>query len=163
MARQSPVLAPKRLFLQIVELQAFYYSIGALLISFALVVSGIKWSPDYIFSWRPVRPDTSLGWELGLLWLLTTFFSVLGMAIIVGRSKLALDFALTLHGIHLLVVWIYTGHFPRSWLWWAVQGVSSILLVVLGIWTTQWRELKRTFFEDYEMVDIEMSRREQSS
>lgn len=163
MARQSPVLAPRRLFVQIVELQAVYYALGLIMISFTLVVMGLPWHARYIFSWEEIRPDTTLGWTLAMLWLMDTFLAVLALAVIVGRSKLALDFALTLHGINLVVAWVSSGRFPRSWLWWVLQVVSSVLMIYLGIWTTQWRELRRTFFEDYELADIDRSQRGEST
>jgi len=152
--QQSPVLAPRRLFLQIVALQAFYYVVGLVLISFALFILGMPWELHYTFSWEDVRADTSFGWLLCLLWLLDSVFSVLALVIIVGRSKLATDFGVTIYGINLVVVWAYSRQVPRSWLWWALQLVSAGLTVYAGIWASQWRELRRTFFEDYELADI---------
>lgn len=159
MAKQSPILAPRRLALQIVQLQAFYYAIGLVLVTFTLIVLGLHWHARYVFSWEEVRSDTSLGWLLALLWIMDTFFSVLAMALIVGRSKLALDFALTLHGINLVVAWASSHRFPTSWLWWVTQVVSASVLIYLGKWASQWRELRRTFFEDYELADIDASKR----
>lgn len=165
--RQIDSLAPKRLLYQIILLQVIYYLIGGILISFYYLVSGNPFDFMVVFSWEPVRRDTTIGWTLAMLWLLDTFFSVLAMTIIVGRSKLALDFTLTLHGINILVAWIVSGEFPSSLLWWGVQGLSVILMVTLGTWTSQWRELRTTFFDlegsgertrtnnnqTYEMVD----------
>lgn len=165
--KQVDSLAPKRLFSQILLLQIVYYLIGGVIISFYYIVSGNPFSIYVIFSWEPVRMDTTIGWTLALLWLLDTFFSVLAMTIIVGRSKLALDFTLTLHGINIIVSWLVSGQFPASLLWWGVQGVSIILMVSLGTWTSQWRELRTTFFDledpssrtsrstnnDYELVE----------
>lgn len=153
MAKQSPVLAPKRLFLQIISLQAVYYVAGLVMISFALMVLGLPWHAHYIFSWEDVRADTSLGWLLALIWLLVAILSVLGLVIIVGRSKLATDFGLTLYGINLVVVTLTSG-VPRSWLWWALQCISAFLTVYAGRWASQWRELQKTFFEDFELADI---------
>lgn len=150
-------MAPRRLFWQIIQMQAAFYGMGLVMVSFVLAVFGRKWDPSYIFSWEHVRADTSMGWTLALLWLLDTFFCALVLALVVGRSKLALDFSLTLHGIHLIVVWVNSGLFPRSWLWWCQQLVSTILMVSLGIWTTRWRELRRAFFEDFELADIQHS------
>jgi hypothetical protein len=150
----TDVLAPKRLFKQIVLLQVIYYAIATVLICFTYIVGGTPLDPELIFSWEPVRFDTSLGWLLSLLWLLDTFFSVLAMTFIVGRSKLALDFTLTLHFINVVVAWLASGKFPASPLWWCVQVVSIVLMVSLGTWTSQWRELRVTFFEEaYELVD----------
>ena len=59
-----------------------------------------------------------------------------------SRSKLVLDFALTVHFIHLVVTFLYTGLVPINFLWWTVQLVSAAVMVFLGIWACQWRELK---------------------
>lgn len=154
MAKQSPIFAPKRLFLQILTLQAIYYTVGLVLISFTLFILGVPWELHYTFSWEDVRADTTLGWLLAFLWLLDAVFSVLALVIVVGRSKLATDFALTLHGINLVVVIAYSKNFPRSWLWWLLQLVSAGFTVYAGVWASQWRELRKTFFQDYELVDI---------
>lgn len=154
MAKQSPILAPKRLFLQILALQAIYYTVGLILISFTLFVLGVPWALHYAFSWKEVRADTTLGWLLAFLWLLDAVFSVLALVIVVGRSKLATDFALTLHGINLIAVTAYSKSIPHSWLWWVLQAVSAGFTVCAGVWASQWRELRKTFFQDYELVDL---------
>lgn len=142
-------LSPRPLFFQIITLQSIYYGIGFILILFTCIVSGTPpFSLRLVFSWSPVRSDTTLGWTLFLLWLFDTFFSVVALTVVVGRSKLALDFTLTLHGINLVVCWIVDGKFPASGLWWALQFTSIILMVSLGTWTSQWRELRVTFFNN---------------
>ena len=149
-------LAPKRLFYQIILLQVVYYILGLIFIAFYYIVSGNPFTFEVVFSWEPVRLDTTIGWTLSLLWLLDTFFSVLAMTVIVGRSKLAVDFTLTLHGINIIVAWLVSGKFPTSLLWWGVQACSVLLMSSLGTWTSQWRELRTTFFEggSYEMVPM---------
>lgn len=68
------------------------------------------------------------------------------MVLIVIRSKLVLDFALTTHFIHLLVASLYTGQLPRNLFWWITMVVSSAAGVGLGIWGCQYRELRPVFF-----------------
>lgn len=143
----SSVLGPRQLFQQILVMQGIYYAIGFTLILFTCIVSGDDFSLTMVFSWEPVRIDTTMGWTLFLLWLLDTIFSVIALTVVVGRSKLALDFTLTLHGIHFVVCWMVSGEFPKSKLWWGLQFVSVGLMVLLGTWTSQWRELRATFFE----------------
>lgn len=143
----SNMFAPRQLIQQILVMQGIYYFIGFCLILFTCIVSGDPFSLSTVFSWEPVRIDTTMGWTLFLLWLLDTFFSVLALTVVVGRSKMALDFTLTLHGIHLVVCWCVAGKFPASRLWWGLQVLSVLLMVLLGTWTTQWRELRATFFE----------------
>ncbi|ODQ64957.1 hypothetical protein NADFUDRAFT_83091 [Nadsonia fulvescens var. elongata DSM 6958] len=136
-------------------MQVVYYLIALVLILFMAIVSGKSFTFSLLFSWESVRVDNTLGWTLGMLWLLDTFFCVLALTVIVGRSKLALDFTLTLHGINVLICWLWTGRFPRNWTWWGLQLASVILMYALGRWTTQWRELRATFFESgFEMVPV---------
>jgi hypothetical protein len=150
--QQSSILSPRQLLKQILVMQSIYYFIGFVLILFMSLVSEQAFSLRLIFSWEPVRNDTTVGWTLVLLWLLDTFFSVLALTIVVGRSKLALDFTLTLHGIHFVICWVVSGQFPRSGLWWGLQAVSILLMLGLGTWSTQWRELRATFFEPIQMA-----------
>lgn len=143
----SNMFGPRQLLQQILVMQSIYYLIGFILILFTCIVSGEPFSLKVVFSWEPVRIDTTMGWTLFMLWLLDTFFSVLALTVVVGRSKLALDFTLTLHGIHLVVCWAVAGKFPASKLWWGLQLASILLMALLGTWTTQWRELRATFFD----------------
>lgn len=68
------------------------------------------------------------------------------MVVVVIRSKLVLDFALTTHFLHLLVVSFYSGQVPRNLFWWMTMAVSSAAGVGLGIWGCQYRELRPIFF-----------------
>ena len=68
------------------------------------------------------------------------------MLLLVSRSKLVPDFAITLHIIHLLAVSIYVRAIPTNLFWWIVQIASTSLMTFLGIWSCQWRELKPIAF-----------------
>lgn len=68
--------------------------------------------------------------------------SIVALVALVARSKLVLDFALTLHFIHLLVVTLYTGFLPRNAMWWATAAASSALTVAGGTYGCRWRELR---------------------
>lgn len=68
------------------------------------------------------------------------------MVLIVIRSKLVLDFALTTHLLHLVIVSLYTGQLPRNLFWYITMAVSSAAGVFLGIWGCQYRELRPVFF-----------------
>lgn len=72
--------------------------------------------------------------------------SVIGLVALIARSKLIPDFALTLHFIHLVVVYFYTGLLPRFAMWWITMGVSSAATVALGVYGCQWRELRPISF-----------------
>lgn len=146
--------SPSKLTIQIILLQCFYY-ITATVLSFSIAwILGLDFNFGWVFNWDLVSLDNSLGLTIIGMWLFDSLLCVLFMTIIVGRSKLAWDFAITIHAINLIVVWIYSGEFPRSFVWWSVQVGSCLILVSLGTWSTRWKELRETFFEG--IVDVEM-------
>lgn len=73
--------------------------------------------------------------------LLLTFASVIFLLVLINRSKLIPDFALTLHFVNLFLTVIYTGSIPRNQFWWLLQICSAALMTFLGIWACQRREL----------------------
>lgn len=68
------------------------------------------------------------------------------MVLIVIRSKLVLDFALTTHFLHLVTVSLVSGQVPRHFFWYVTMAASSAVGVALGIWGCQYRELRPVFF-----------------
>lgn len=66
--------------------------------------------------------------------------------ILIGRSKLVPDFALTMHGLHLVITSLYTGRIPRNAMWWGAMAVSSSTCVALAIWGSRYRELRPISF-----------------
>ncbi|KAH3673236.1 hypothetical protein WICPIJ_009879 [Wickerhamomyces pijperi] len=146
--------APRTIVIQIFTIQIFYY-LTALVIQYAVsILLGLEYTLAWTFSWRLITLDNSLGWILIIIWLIDSFISVLFLTLVVGRSKLAWDFALTIHFVNLLVVWFYEGTFPWDFYWWVLQVISTFVLVSLGTWGAQWRELRDTFFEG--IVDVEL-------
>jgi hypothetical protein len=65
-------LSPTRIAAQIVLLQLAYYACAAVLIVFTALVFGKEISADLLFSWRSLRGDTTVGWTLGLVWVLNS-------------------------------------------------------------------------------------------
>lgn len=68
------------------------------------------------------------------------------LLLLVARSKLIPDFALTLHFLHLIATTLYTHSVPANWLWWGLQGASAAFMTFLGIWACRWRELQPISF-----------------
>ena len=64
------------------------------------------------------------------------------MVLIVSRSKLILDFAITLHLIHLVVVTFSSGLVPRAAFWWGTMVTSCAVMTVGGTYGCRWRELQ---------------------
>lgn len=147
-------------------LQGFYYAIALILIVFTTFVAGKHPAPGEIFDWRNVRGDVTTGWTLALCWMLDALvtyvvasvtlhpevvllilsYSVIPLLLLIARSKLVPDFALTIHFIHLIVTSLYTHHVPDTVAWWALQICSVALMCGLGIWACQWRELRPMVF-----------------
>lgn len=144
----TDITHPSKLLVQILILQCFYY-LTAIVIFFAVSwLNGYDFKIDWVLLWEIISSDNAMGLTLFVLWLFDSLLCVLFVTIIVGRSKLAWDFAITVHIINLLVVWLYSGQFPTSILWWCLQVLSGVLLVVLSTYLTRWKELRTTFFEN---------------
>lgn len=140
--------SPSKIALQIIVLQCFYYLTALVIFYLVASLNGYNFSVDWIFSWELITPDNAMGLILFAMWLVDSFVCVLFVTLIVGRSKLAWDFAVTVHVVNLLVVWLYTKKFPTSLLWWCLQVLSGVCLVTLSTYSTRWRELRTTFFDN---------------
>jgi hypothetical protein len=66
-------LPPLKILTQIFLLQIIWYFSATILILFSALVAGKKFSTDMILSWRTLRGDTTVGWTLGLCWMLNSF------------------------------------------------------------------------------------------
>jgi protein SYS1 len=63
-------LSPLKILGQIVILQTIYYVTGAMLILFTSLVFGKNFNLGLVLDWRSLRGDTTVGWTLGLCWML---------------------------------------------------------------------------------------------
>ncbi|KAJ5551167.1 hypothetical protein N7535_000890 [Penicillium sp. DV-2018c] len=135
-------LPPLKILRKIFLLQTAYYVSAAVLILFTTVVYGAPFSLDLIFGWDSLRGDTTIGWMLGLVWMLNCFISVIFLLLFVSRSKLIPDFALTIHFLHLIATTFYTHSLPTNLLWWGLQFASAAMMTFLGMWACQRRELE---------------------
>ncbi|KAG6012587.1 hypothetical protein E4U43_007724 [Claviceps pusilla] len=140
-------LQPLKIATQIAILQALYYATAGMLMLFTALVTGMGLSLDMILGWEGVRGDTTHGWLLSFLWLLDGgLFMAVAIVVLVARSKLVPDFALTIHGLHLLFTTLYTGSLPAHSMWWMTMAGSAAVSVALGMWGCRHRELQPVFF-----------------
>lgn len=65
-------LSPTRIFCQIVLLQLAYYACAAVFIIFTALVAGKEVSADLMFNWRSLSGESTVGWTLGLVWVLNS-------------------------------------------------------------------------------------------
>lgn len=140
--------SPARIAVQILLLQCFYYLTALIIFYLVALLNGYDFSVDWVFSWELIEPDNAMGLTLFMLWIFDSLLCILFVTIIVGRSKLAWDFAVTVHIINLGIVWLYTRKFPTLLLWWCLQILSGTILVTLLTYLTRWKELRTTFFEN---------------
>ncbi|KAL9595159.1 MAG: hypothetical protein Q9219_006615 [cf. Caloplaca sp. 3 TL-2023] len=135
-------LSPPRILTQILTLQLLHYLIGSGLILFTALAAGKRFSADLVLDWRSLRGDTAVGWTLGLCWVLDAGAGIIFLLLLIARSKLVLDFALTIHLLHLIITSLYTKSIPTNLLWWGLQSVSAGIMVMGGVWACRWRELR---------------------
>ncbi|TQN67949.1 Protein SYS1 [Colletotrichum shisoi] len=140
-------LPPLRIASQIAALQGLYYAAALVLMLFTALVAGTGFSPDLVFGWEAVRGDTTQGWLGAFVWVLDGGLCMaVAIIVLIGRSKLVPDFALTMHGVHLVVTSLYTGRVPRNTMWWGAMAVSSAVCVALAVWGSRYRELRPISF-----------------
>ncbi|KAL2826970.1 integral membrane protein S linking to the trans Golgi network-domain-containing protein [Aspergillus cavernicola] len=139
-------LPPLKILRKILILQIAYYVSAAALILFTTLVYGTAFSLDLVLSWSSLRGDTTIGWMLGLVWMLNSLLCVIFLLLLVSRSKLIPDFALTIHLLHLVITSLYTRSIPSNLLWWGLQCASAAVMTSLGIWACRWRELQPISF-----------------
>jgi hypothetical protein len=65
-------VAPRKILTQIVLLQTAYYGSAVVLIVFTALAAGQHFSLGMLFDWRRLRGDTTVGWMLGLVWMLNS-------------------------------------------------------------------------------------------
>ena len=90
--------------------------------------------------------DNTGGWTLGLCWMLNSLVSAIFLLLFVSRSKLVPDFALTIHFLHFLLVSLFSREIPKNFSWWLLQAASSSVMIALGVWACQRRELRPLAF-----------------
>ena len=66
-------LPPLKIIRSIFLLQVSYYTAATVLILFTSLVAGQRFSLNLIFDWKSIRGDNTVGWTLGIVWLLVGF------------------------------------------------------------------------------------------
>ncbi|KAF4126120.1 protein SYS1 [Geosmithia morbida] len=140
-------LQPVEIACQIATLQALYYVAAVVLFVLTTLLAGASFDLGIVLGWDRVRGDTTQGWVMSFVWILDGGICMpIAIVLLIARSKLVPDFALTIHFLHLLITTAYTRSLPRHSLWWLTMAGSSALCVVLGMWACRYRELQPVFF-----------------
>ena len=143
----SPPLTPLPILTRILLLQLTFYTISTILLLIGHLILAAPFSPSLLYDWRAVRFDTVRGWSVAGSWaggaLATT---VLLFPPLLTRSRLVVDFALTMVGLHVLFTVGVAARGedgpPRSGSWWALQIVMAAVSWTIGVWVTRWWELR---------------------
>ncbi|QSL64442.1 hypothetical protein MERGE_001743 [Pneumocystis wakefieldiae] len=135
---------------QIIAFQSLFYLSQTVLIQFMLYVLEKPVSLDYIFDHHKITLDNNESVVTGLVWDINSIFGVLIIFFVVRRSKQVLDFTLTMHFIHLIIVFLYSGSLPTNTYWWVVQIISCVFICLGGEWICMQRELKPIFFGNWQ-------------
>ncbi|OAD70628.1 hypothetical protein PHYBLDRAFT_94293, partial [Phycomyces blakesleeanus NRRL 1555(-)] len=133
---------PLLIIAQIISLQSLSYLLVSLALIIALALTGSEITLDAILSDQEIRMDAVSGWTLALVWFLHAFLAIPLLVLIVQRAKLILDFVLTMHGIHLVAVWIYRKQLPTGGVWWLLQLVHALIMTLGGEWACMRREME---------------------
>eukprot|EP00123_Amoebidium_parasiticum_P000285 comp10686_c0_seq1/m.5360 comp10686_c0_seq1/g.5360 ORF comp10686_c0_seq1/g.5360 comp10686_c0_seq1/m.5360 type:complete len:155 (-) comp10686_c0_seq1:119-583(-) len=131
---------PWLIMAQIVCVQTLYYlSLGLWLSITFFFTGGFELTLDYMLSSKGLNIQ-GLGWLTVFGFVLNTATSALWLLFVVGRAKLCLDFACTLHVYHLVCCICYDG-WP-SFSWWVLNIVTTALTTVMGEYVCMKRELR---------------------
>ncbi|KAF9427879.1 hypothetical protein BGZ94_003963 [Podila epigama] len=123
---------PVLILSQIVCLQSLWYiSISTIVYTF-FKFAGAELSLDVILNYHEIRVDNAQGMLLTVAWLLNSVVGVYLLLKIVARARLVLDYSLTLLFYHAVMVTLYSGHIPSSFLWWALNGTTAGVMIFGG-------------------------------
>jgi hypothetical protein len=140
----APGFDPALIVGQIVAMQSLIYlSLGVWLLLLnglagrALTSAGL----EQFFSHHAIKLSYTGGWVT----IAAFFFNALAggcfLAIVVERAKKCLDFAATIHLLHLCCCTMYDG-FPNSWEWWIMNLMSLVVMSLLGEYLCMRREMQ---------------------
>lgn len=78
---------------------------------------------------------------MAFCYALSALVGAAALALVVERAKKCLDFAATLHLLHVVACSLYAG-LPRRFEWWAVLGGSLAIMALGGEWLCIRKELR---------------------
>ena len=140
----QPGFDPALIVAQIIAMQSLsYVSLGVWL----MLLNGLAGRSvtsvglEVFFSHRTIRLSYTGGWVSIAAFFLNAIACGFFLALIVERAKKCLDFAATLHVVHLVNCWMYDS-LPTSWEWWLVNVMSLVVMSLLGEYLSMRREMR---------------------
>jgi len=139
---RSSVWDPCLIISQIVAVQSvFYLTLGSWIATMDYI-GGWNNTLDKVFGYESLQVKQFHGRLVMIAFVLNALTGALGLWYVVKRTKLCLDFAVTVHFFHLIACWMYNSHFPTSMSWWLSNVISIIIMTVLGEFLCMRTEMK---------------------
>ncbi|XP_035452209.1 protein SYS1 homolog [Spodoptera frugiperda] len=117
---------------QIVAMQSVLYCSLCLIIALMQDLTGSTRTLDHIFEYHEIHIRDSEGRSVIFAFVVNAIIGAFVLWMIVGRTKLCLDFSCTYHGLHLIACWMYNGTFPTTFSWWALSVSCACITCVAG-------------------------------
>eukprot|EP00040_Diaphanoeca_grandis_P017497 m.91381 g.91381 ORF g.91381 m.91381 type:complete len:193 (+) comp26462_c0_seq4:402-980(+) len=115
------VFDPFLIILQILTIQCFFYVALAVVLHWVAASASTPLSIDLLFTSKAMTI-----WQVKAAYLMVAPISGGLIGWIVGRAKQCLDFAATIHVLHLVFTMFYAT-FPTTASWWVVNTVSAAI------------------------------------
>ena len=127
---------------QIVAMQCLYY----VALSFTLMILD-QWTDTppslaQIFDAGSLHVADRQGWCVVVGFLITMGCGAVILYFVVERAKMCADFAATVHIIHLMACWGFSGSIPASLTWWFINVTSGAVMAVLGEYLCMLKEME---------------------
>jgi len=139
---------PPLIIAQIACLQSCFYVIVAIETLIVEAMCNSSSSTDHILNFTTFQGDTVLGWTLALGWVISAGFTCICILWIVGRARQCLDFAVTLHLVHLLCTYWHSGLLPNTLFWYILNCCSCAIMAIGGEWLCMRWELEPILLPD---------------
>eukprot|EP01013_Petalomonas_cantuscygni_P025463 TRINITY_DN47429_c0_g1_i1.p1 TRINITY_DN47429_c0_g1~~TRINITY_DN47429_c0_g1_i1.p1 ORF type:complete len:200 (-),score=23.42 TRINITY_DN47429_c0_g1_i1:394-993(-) len=127
--------------LQIVTVQAWFYFTLALFVTLFDSIAVVTPSLGQIFSAQAMTLDDAEGLVPIVAYVVSSVLAAVYITFVVERSKLCLDFSVTLGTIHTTTCAVMNG-FPSSTVWWMCIILSTAIVAILAESLCVRRELR---------------------
>ncbi|XP_041974136.1 protein SYS1 homolog [Aricia agestis] len=117
---------------QIVAMQSLLYLSLCFIMAIMQDLTSSTRTLDHLFEYHEIHIKNSEGCSVIFAFVLNAVIGAYFLWLLVGRTKLCLDFSCTFYGVHLLICWIYNGNFPISFSWWALNISCAAITCVAG-------------------------------
>ncbi|XP_032523811.1 protein SYS1 homolog [Danaus plexippus] len=117
---------------QIMAMQFVLYLSLSLIIAIMQDLTSSTRTLDHLFEYHEIHVKDNEGRAIIAAFVINAIIGSFMLWMLVGRTKLCLDFSCTFYGIHLLFCWVYNGSFPTTFSWWALNIASAAITCVAG-------------------------------